>query len=111
MTPTPVDPRRDPSRPQVTAPITITLDGQPITGLAGQTIAGVMLAAGIQQWRRTSVAGAPRGIFCGIGVCFDCIVTVNDLRDVRACLRRAQDGDVVVGQHDQLPGATGTGSQ
>ena len=37
-------------------------------------------------------------MFCGIGVCFDCVVEVNGLRDVRACLRRAQDGDVVARQ-------------
>lgn len=103
MTPFPVDPDRDPAHPLQSPSITITLDGRPVTGRCGQTVAGVMLAAGIQQWRRTSVGGTPRGVFCGIGVCFDCIVTVNGMRDVRACLRRAQDGDVVVAQHDQLP--------
>ena len=57
-------------------------------------------------WRRTSTAGAPRGLFCGIGVCFDCIVTVNGDRDVRACMRRAADGDEVLSQHDALPEVT-----
>ena len=92
-----------PARPTVSDAITITLDDRRITGRTGQTIAGMMLAAGVQQWRRTTVQGAPRGVFCGIGVCFDCIVTVNGLRDVRACLRRARDGDVVAAQHDRLP--------
>jgi hypothetical protein len=36
-------------------------------------------------------------------VCFDCILTVNDERDVRACQRRAGDGDVVTIQADDLP--------
>ncbi|WP_297362048.1 2Fe-2S iron-sulfur cluster-binding protein [Mycetocola sp.] len=45
-------------------------------------------------------------MFCGIGVCFDCLVEVNGDRDVRACQRRAVDGDVVVTQHDILPGST-----
>ena len=106
MTPIPVDPRSDPARPRVSDPITITLDGREITGRTGQTVAGLMLAAGTQQWRRTSVHGTPRGVFCGIGVCFDCIVTVNGLRDVRACLRRARNGDVVVSQQDRLPTTT-----
>jgi hypothetical protein len=57
----------------------------------------VLLGAGQRQWRITA-AGAPRGVFCGIGVCFDCLVEVDGLRDVRACLRRAQDGDVVARQ-------------
>ncbi len=83
--------------------VTITIDGAPVDGAAGQTIAGLLIASGRTAWRTTSVAGEPRGAFCGIGVCFDCIVTVNGDRDVRACLRRAGDGDVVETQHDALP--------
>ncbi|MFD6134861.1 (2Fe-2S)-binding protein [Isoptericola sp. NPDC056618] len=86
-------------------PLTITLDGEPFPGTEGQTIAGMLLSARRRSWRTTSVDGAPRGVFCGIGVCFDCLVTVNGVRDVRACLRRAADGDVVETQHDPLPGA------
>jgi hypothetical protein len=85
--------------------VTITVDGVPVTGARGQSIAGVLMADDRRDWRTTSVAARPRGLFCGIGVCFDCIVTVNDLADVRACLRRAQDGDVVTRQHHLLPGA------
>jgi predicted molibdopterin-dependent oxidoreductase YjgC len=79
------------------SPVRITVDGDPLTGETGQTIAGVMLAAGRRSWRRTA-SGAPRGVFCGIGVCFDCLVTVDGTPDVRACRRRAQDGDVVTTQ-------------
>lgn len=75
--------------------IAIVVDGQPIAGRDHQTLAAVMLAAGRTSWRRTTREGRPRGLFCGIGVCFDCVVTLNGVRDVRACLRRASDGDVV----------------
>ncbi|MEU5883786.1 (2Fe-2S)-binding protein [Spirillospora sp. NPDC047279] len=78
-------------------PIEITVDGVPVAGVAGQTVGGVLLAAGRRAWRE-GPSGAPRGIFCGIGVCFDCLVTVNGDRDVRACRRRARDGDVVTTQ-------------
>jgi len=78
-------------------PLRITVDGEPVDGIAGQTIAGVLLAADRLAWRRGR-SGAPRGVFCGIGVCFDCLVTVGDERDVRACRRRARDGDVVTTQ-------------
>ncbi|BAU81154.1 FAD dependent oxidoreductase [Streptomyces laurentii] len=81
-------------------PLRITVDGEPVDGIAGQTIAGVLLAAGRLAWRRGR-SGAPRGVFCGIGVCFDCLVTVGDERDVRACRRRARDGDVVTTQTRQ----------
>ncbi|MFE7404977.1 (2Fe-2S)-binding protein [Isoptericola sp. NPDC057559] len=94
-----------PESPGAPDPLTITLDGEPVAGTAGQTVAGILLAARRRSWRTTSVDAAPRGVFCGIGVCFDCLVTVNGDRDVRACLRRAADGDVVESQHDPLPGA------
>lgn len=84
-------------------PLTITLDGRPYPGSVGQTLAGVLLGAGCLSWRTSSVSGRPRGVFCGIGVCFDCIATVNDVRDVRLCQRRAVDGDRVVRQYDELP--------
>ncbi|MDR5701565.1 (2Fe-2S)-binding protein [Agromyces aerolatus] len=98
-------PANDPVRPGATNELTIVVDGEPLTGLAGQTIAGVALANGRLEWRRTSAQERPRGLFCGIGVCFDCIVTVNGSRDVRACQRRAADGDVITTQHDELPEA------
>lgn len=73
----------------------VYVDGQPVTGRDGQSVAGVLHAAGIVSWRRTR-GGRPRGLFCGIGVCFDCLVTVNGEPSVRACQRAAADGDTVV---------------
>ena len=75
-------------------PLAITVDGERLTGVDGQSLAGVLLASGRTAWR-TSPSGTGRGVFCGIGVCFDCAVTVNGEPDVRACRRRARDGDVV----------------
>ncbi|MCQ4084843.1 (2Fe-2S)-binding protein [Streptomyces sp. RB6PN25] len=75
-------------------PLQITVDGEPVPGIVGQSLAGVLLADGRLSWRR-GPSGAPRGVFCGIGACFDCLITVNGVRDVRACRRRAADGDVV----------------
>ncbi|MGW3967482.1 (2Fe-2S)-binding protein [Amycolatopsis sp. NPDC005003] len=75
-------------------PIRITVDGETVAGVAGQTVAGVLLGAGRISWRTTR-SGAPRGVFCGIGACFDCLLTVNGVADVRACRRRAADGDEI----------------
>ncbi|MGH3424714.1 MAG: (2Fe-2S)-binding protein [Nocardioidaceae bacterium] len=91
-------PRRRDRVERTDRPLRITVDGEEIAGVAGQTIAGVLLASGTASWRRAG-SGAPRGVFCGIGACFDCVVTVNGVRDVRACRRRAADGDVVRVQH------------
>lgn len=95
----------DAVQPRQSLPISFTLDGEHVTALEGQTIAGALLATGRTSWRSTT-AGEPRGVFCGIGVCFDCIVTVGETRDVRACMRRAQDGDVVTTQDDGDPEVT-----
>ena len=71
----------------------IAVDGTELEGRDGQTIAGVLLGAGIRSWR--TAAGAERGVFCGIGVCQDCLVTVNGVEGVRACQRTACEGDVI----------------
>lgn len=79
--------------------IHIEVDGDQLPGRPNQTIAALLLANGRISWRRTRT-GRPRGVFCGIGTCFDCLITVNGLRDVRACQRRAADGDRVEFQED-----------
>ena len=100
-------PRLVPARSDATGrrqtPLSVTVDGERVTGVAGQTLAGLLLAAGRLAWRR-GPSGAPRGVFCGMGVCFDCLVTVDGERDVRACRRRARDGDVVTTQSRAAPG-------
>ncbi|MFJ3904880.1 (2Fe-2S)-binding protein [Streptomyces sp. NPDC090025] len=76
----------------------ITFDGRPLPAREGQSIAAALWAAGILTTRTTRVARAPRGVFCGIGQCFDCLVTVNGRPNQRACLRPARPGDVVTTQ-------------
>jgi D-hydroxyproline dehydrogenase subunit gamma len=75
--------------------VRFSFDGAPLEAPRGMTIGGALLANGIVSWRRTRVEGRPRGIFCGIGVCFDCLVDVGDQRAVRACLIPVRDGDDV----------------
>ncbi len=74
---------------------TVTFDDREISVLPGQTIAAALWSAGITSWRTTRGSREPRGVFCGIGVCFDCLVTVNGRANQRACLVRAQAGDVI----------------
>lgn len=77
---------------------TITIDGEPVEVEPGQTIAAALIASGRRSWRTTRKGGAPRGVFCGIGVCFDCLAVVNGRPNVRACLVEARPGDVVASQ-------------
>ncbi|MGW0531391.1 (2Fe-2S)-binding protein [Streptomyces sp. NPDC003032] len=80
------------------AAFTITLDGHELRALPGQSIAAALWSAGILAWRSTRVGGRPRGAFCGIGQCYDCLATVNGRPNRRACLVIARPGDVVTTQ-------------
>jgi glycine/D-amino acid oxidase-like deaminating enzyme len=71
--------------------ISFQFNGQPIPALDGETIAAALSAIGITTFRHTPSA-APRGLFCGMGACFDCVVTINGRIGQRACLIRAADG-------------------
>ncbi|CAL9639665.1 (2Fe-2S)-binding protein [Streptomyces griseomycini] len=86
---------REPSGARPGPAFTVTFDGRPLEALPGQTVAAVLWAADVVSWRSTRVAARPRGVFCGIGVCFDCLVTVNDRPNQRACLVPARPGDVI----------------
>lgn len=70
-------------------------DGAPVPFSPGQTVGGALTAAGVTSWRSTRGRGEPRGLFCGIGVCYDCLLTVDGLRSQRACVTEACDGQVV----------------
>ncbi|WP_066909711.1 (2Fe-2S)-binding protein [Millisia brevis] len=70
----------------------MTFDGVPVPVRAGQSVGAALTAAGIVAWRRTRRGGRPRGLFCGIGVCFDCLITIDGEPDQRACLAPARPG-------------------
>lgn len=70
-------------------PTTFDFDGQPVPFRNGQTIGAALVADGRLAWRTTRVEDRPRGIFCGIGVCFDCLVVVDGEPNRRACLTPA----------------------
>ncbi|MFF8267586.1 (2Fe-2S)-binding protein [Streptomyces sp. NPDC016562] len=76
----------------------ITFDGRELPAQEGQSVAAVLWAAGILAWRTTREGGAPRGAFCGIGSCYDCLVTVNGRPNQRACLIPARAGDTITTQ-------------
>lgn len=75
-------------------PLTIVVDGEPAEAYAGESVATVLLALGLRTFRHTD-KGAPRGLFCGMGVCFDCLVTVDGVDNVRACMTPVAEGMVI----------------
>lgn len=76
----------------------ITVDGVKIPAIEGEPIAAALLAAGIRQFRYTAKEHKPRGIFCGIGRCTDCVMTVDGQPNVRTCVTPVKNGMVVTTQ-------------
>jgi D-hydroxyproline dehydrogenase subunit gamma len=72
-----------------------TCDGEPVHAYAGETIAAALLADGRRVLRRTSRTGAPRGLFCAMGVCFECLMTVDGIAGVRTCMTPVREGGTV----------------
>lgn len=64
--------------------VEIDVDGERVEAFMGETVATALLASGRRAFRRTDRLGTPRGMYCGIGLCFDCLVAVDGVR-VRAC--------------------------
>jgi glycine/D-amino acid oxidase-like deaminating enzyme len=80
--------------------ITFRFNGAPFRAIEGETIAAALSAAGIVAYRRTA-SGAPRGLHCGMGACFDCVVSVDGRIGQRACMTKAADGMVVESEPQQ----------
>lgn len=72
--------------------VDVQVDGRQVEAFEGETIAAVLLANGIRRFRRTRQGNKPRGIYCGMGVCFDCLVTVDGVHNVRACVTPIKNG-------------------
>ena len=77
--------------------VTIYFNGQPIRAYEGETIAVALHAAGIRILSH-SLKGRPRGFFCGIGKCSSCMMRVNGIPNVRACITPVEDGMIIESQ-------------
>jgi hypothetical protein len=72
--------------------VVISVDGARVTAQAGDTVAAALLAAGLTPARTTPVSGAPRAPYCMMGVCFECLVTVDDIGNRQGCLIPVREG-------------------
>jgi predicted molibdopterin-dependent oxidoreductase YjgC len=87
--------------------ITIEIDGEDIAAYLGETVAGALMGVGRRKFRETFRRSRPRGLYCGMGVCFDCLVVVDGRPNTRACMTYIADGMKVVTQEGW--GANGAG--
>jgi predicted molibdopterin-dependent oxidoreductase YjgC len=75
--------------------VSITVDGKAIEAIRGESIAAALLANGIRVHRYTEKSKEPRGIYCAIGQCTDCIMVVNGVPNVRTCITAVEEGMTV----------------
>lgn len=73
----------------------IRVDGKDVRAFAGESLLAALLAAGIRALRKSPVRGEPRGAFCGMGLCRECLVTVDGVPGTRACMTTVEAGMVV----------------
>ena len=78
--------------PEEREKVTIYVNGEPIEAVKGEVVAAALLAAGYKKFRKTPKYHRPRGIFCAIGRCTDCALTINGVPNVRSCVTPVEDG-------------------
>lgn len=93
----------DPSAPG----LALIVDGKEIPARHGESVAAALLAAGRLVFRPSAVSGAPRGPWCLMGACFECLVTIDGERQ-RACMVLAAEG-MVIETGNSRPGLTSPG--
>jgi predicted molibdopterin-dependent oxidoreductase YjgC len=74
--------------------VRVEFDGQPLDLPPGANLAAALLVAGVQTLRATPVSGAPRGAFCMMGACFDCLVEIDGVTR-QACMQQVREGLVI----------------
>ncbi len=72
--------------------VMLSLDGRSVLVPPGISLAAAALIAGLLPTRRTAVSGAPRAPYCMIGVCYDCLMEVDGVANVQACLTPVRPG-------------------
>lgn len=84
------------------ARVELILDGVPVEAFEGESVAAAVMAADGLELRRTE-AHDHRGYYCGMGVCFDCVMVVDGVPHTRTCMTWVRDGMVVEHQEGSAP--------
>lgn len=87
-----IDELAEGSEPASALRLKFTFDDQPFTGRTGDTVAAALLSSGVSVCRETPVSGAPRGPYCLMGVCFDCLVVIDGVENRQSCLTPLVEG-------------------
>jgi predicted molibdopterin-dependent oxidoreductase YjgC len=79
--------------------VTVSIEGQSMKVPSGETVAAAVLASGIGYTRTTPVSATPRAPFCLMGVCYECLMVINDQPNKRACRERVAEGMTIERQY------------
>jgi len=79
--------------------ITFTYNDTELQATIGQSVAAALLANHERITRYTRVESKPRGLFCGIGICFDCLLIIDNQSNQRSCIVEIKEGMKVMTQH------------
>ena len=79
--------------------VNFTYDGQTLQGIEGEPISAALRVAGVMTHRYTKKRHEPRGVFCAIGRCTDCVMVVDGKPNVRTCITPLKEGMVVNTQY------------
>ena len=80
-------------------PVAFIFEGQPALGVEGDSVAAALLALGHLHCGESAVSGKPRGPYCLMGVCFECLVSIDNSANRQACMVRLREGMIVTRQH------------
>ena len=83
------------SQPDTRPRVAITIEGKAVDARDGDTVAAAMLAAGFDHCRTTPVSGERRAPYCMMGVCFECLVTIDGTGNRQGCLIAIEEGMLV----------------
>jgi predicted molibdopterin-dependent oxidoreductase YjgC len=93
------------------ARLTVTIDGASHAAREGDSVAATLLAAGLASCRTTPVSNAPRGPYCMMGVCFDCLVVIDGRPNRQGCMVPVRDGMAIERQLGARGGPGAEGAQ
>lgn len=79
--------------------VSFIYDGKELKGYEGEPIAAALKANDVMVHRYTAKKHEPRGIFCAIGRCTDCVMVVDGMPNVRTCITPLKEGMVVQTQY------------
>lgn len=80
--------------------ITLLVNGRKVLAYKGESVHVALTSAGIRNFR-TSQTGRPRGVFCGMGICYECLVTINNIPGQRACMTLAEDEMEIITENNK----------